>query len=60
LDEKLKATEREVLLKDSQFAKEKALLDHKIQHYEKVLEDYNKKEKHFDQSLDSTRMDFNQ
>ena len=59
LEEKLRASERELLLRDSEYQKDKALLEHKVQHYETTLADYNKKERSFDTSLDSTRNDYN-
>jgi len=43
----------------SNFKKEKALLEHKTHHFERLVEEYTLKEKSFDTSITSTKQETN-
>jgi len=55
IEDQLKNSERENVLSASNFRKEKALLEHKTSHFEKLLEEYTHKEKFFDSSITNTK-----
>lgn len=58
-EDTLKKVERELLLKESSFQKEKALLDQRAEHFEKLCEEYLTKEKANENMLQSTHTGFN-
>lgn len=58
-EETLKKVERELLLKESSFQKEKALLDQRAEHFEKLCEEYLVKDKNNENMMQSTHSGFN-
>lgn len=59
IDDSLQESEREKLILINNFKKEKALLEHKAQHFEKMVEEYSHKEKKFDTSMTNTKSELN-
>lgn len=58
-DESLKKVERELLLKESSFLKEKALLEQRASHFEILCSEYMTKEKSNESMIESTHLGFN-
>ncbi len=60
LEESLKACERELFVRESAHQKERALLEHKAQHFERLVEEYSQKEKQYDTAIVNTKSDHSQ